>query len=362
MLQLFLQGSNKLQNAVSFLINSSYKLHSMQLANLESSLNRNRNETTVIVFWTDYFGIPLNFSRSFEKCAHLNCMITFDHSLERNASAFIFHLPNFRTQNIPLGRSPNQLYVLFSLESPANTRQHRIAENFFNLTMSFRRDSDVHFPYGQYDLLENPLSDLELNEMIALKLENKSKPVAWFVSNCYSKSRREQYVAELQKYIQVDVYGNCGSLRCPCESELDCDRLIERQYYFYLSFENSNCRDYITEKFWQHGMQYYVVPIVLQRKLYTEIAQERSFIAADDFASPAELAKYLKRLMNNPREYASYFAYKKTHKGYFLWLSKTLFPNSCKLCQRILCGDKCSDSNAVAHQDFNKWWFDDPNC
>ena len=33
--------------------------------------------------------------------------------------------------------------------------------------------------------------------------KHKTKMVAWFVSNCYSKSGREEYVKELQKYIEV---------------------------------------------------------------------------------------------------------------------------------------------------------------
>ena len=33
--------------------------------------------------------------------------------------------------------------------------------------------------------------------------KHKTKAIAWFVSNCYSKSGREEYVKELQKYIKV---------------------------------------------------------------------------------------------------------------------------------------------------------------
>lgn len=43
---------------------------------------------------------------------------------------------------------------------------------------------------------------------------NKTKAVAWMVSNCNSNSGRDLYVNELEKYIQVDVYGSCGSLKC----------------------------------------------------------------------------------------------------------------------------------------------------
>jgi hypothetical protein len=36
---------------------------------------------------------------------------------------------------------------------------------------------------------------------------NKTKKIAWFVSNCHPKNERLKYAHELQKYIQVDIYG-----------------------------------------------------------------------------------------------------------------------------------------------------------
>jgi len=57
------------------------------------------------------------------------------------------------------------------------------------------------------------------------------------------------------RYVQVDVYGGCGTLRC-LRSEFDrCRQLLNNDYKFYLSFENSNCDYYITEKFYENGLR-----------------------------------------------------------------------------------------------------------
>lgn len=39
--------------------------------------------------------------------------------------------------------------------------------------------------------------------------------VAWFVSNCGARNSRLQYAHELQKYIEVDIFGACGTKKCP---------------------------------------------------------------------------------------------------------------------------------------------------
>ena len=83
---------------------------------------------------------------------------------------------------------------------------------------------------------------------------NKTKAVAWFVSNCGARNGRLNYAKELSKYIEVDIYGACGTKRCPRVQSNTCFDMLNRDYKFYLAFENSNCKDYITEKFFVNGL------------------------------------------------------------------------------------------------------------
>ena len=79
----------------------------------------------------------------------------------------------------------------------------------------------------------------------------RQKSVAWIVSRCRSDSKREDFVTELQKYIDVDVYGRCGTLRCTRGNASNSCQAKMKDYHFYLAFENSFCPDYVTEKLYK---------------------------------------------------------------------------------------------------------------
>ena len=83
--------------------------------------------------------------------------------------------------------------------------------NFFNWTITYREYSDFRAPYGMIkQIKDHPLEGELLDAQIksygiehAGASKHKTKVIAWFVSNCNSKSGREEYVKELQKYISV---------------------------------------------------------------------------------------------------------------------------------------------------------------
>ena len=158
----------------------------------------------------------------------------------------LHHLKTMRRQ-----KPASQLWIYFTMESPishSNPDTRRFGD-VFDLTFTYRVDSDFWAPYGTYE--EIPSVNLSHQDFSA----GKDKLVSWIVSNC-KPPLRKLFVHELQKYIAVNVFGTCSgefekSARS-CPRNNDTCKSIIKQYKFYLSFENALCEDYITEKYWGH--------------------------------------------------------------------------------------------------------------
>lgn len=135
-------------------------------------------------------------------------------------------------------------------------------------------------------------------------VNGKTKNVIWVVSNC--AWYRRYFVDKLKNFIDVDVYGKCGSKNC---SYLECDRLYNSTYKFYLSLENSICPDYVTEKVFK-TLRLNIIPVVVNGANMTHILPPKSYIDANEFESVEKLAEYLHYLSANPEEYVKYFWWK----------------------------------------------------
>ena len=127
-----------------------------------------------------------------------------------------------------------------------------------------------------------------------------------------------RYVKLLQRFIKVDIYGDCGPLSCGKNRNMGhlyslqqdpCFDLVNRNYRFYLSFENALCRDYITEKAF-NSLKLNTIPVVLGGSDYQNILPPGSFINARDFYSPEHLANYLYKVLNNSTLHDSYFQWR----------------------------------------------------
>ncbi|KAK3097596.1 hypothetical protein FSP39_011268 [Pinctada imbricata] len=241
-------------------------------------------------------------------CKVNHCSFTYNRQEGRTADVVVFGNPYQLPFRPPWPRkSQKQIWMMSALETPPHTTSMRKYIGHFNWTMSYRTDSIIVSPYFKYEAFP---------EKKVLPYKNhaagKKKKVAWFVTNCFNvESGRMEYAKELQKYIDIDIFGGCGTKRCR-KSEWDkCRQMVQRDYKFYLAFENSKCKDYLTEKV-QTGLLYDAIPIVLGAATweYANALPAHSYIDVEDFKSPKHLAEYLQKLDENDDLFNEYFRWK----------------------------------------------------
>ena len=132
--------------------------------------------------------------------------------------------------------------------------------------------------------------------------QNKTNSLP-FIQKIFSSFRLAETVA---KYINVDVYGWCGTLSCDKSKIDDCGDLLEQNYKFYFAFENSLCLDYVTEKIFR-TLKFNTVPIVYGLGYDSYNFPPNSYIDVMDFESIEDLGKYLQYLTYNDTAYNEYF-------------------------------------------------------
>jgi alpha-1,3-fucosyltransferase len=318
-----------------------------------------------------------------EKCPTQNCVFTDDRNYLGIGNLSLFDAVIFgvtkhtlltpeEVQEVNSWRRPHQKFVMTTHQNFMMRLRQRFPKldpmftDFFNWTMTYRWDSDIPSPHGWFEPKDeyntSPLRPpeswntvFEEEDFIHRVLPNKTwefkalarRPhkVAWLVSHCDTESGREHYVEELSKYIQVDIQGKCANkmkkmnnkqalLKCEKgytpQNKLDnCTRVIRDQYKFYLSFENSLCKDYVTEKFFR--MVPHTIPIVMGQANYSNLAPPHSFINVLDYESPKALAEYLHELDRNHSKYLSYFWW----KDHYTLRFGDGGAHHCELCRRL---------------------------
>lgn len=328
------------------------------------------NRPLVVLLWTTWCGkedYPYFKEDVVDPtCAH-SCLFTRQRGYLSSSRALLFHGKDIRMDDMPPSRSPDQSWVFFSLEPPTATPVHvlRKLDGLFNVTMTYRTDSDVTTRYGykfiarqkRKKLRVTKRSSAEVSENFRGDLERTSekrrKAIAvWMVSHCNTDSRRETYVERLRKVIGVDVFGKCGDLVCQPKASDACLREAARNYSFYLSFENSLCRDYVTEKFYR-PLLFDIVPVVMGGANYSTLAPPGSYVDALEFESPERLGEYLQEVARQPEWYGSYF----------LWKEHTELKYesaACKLCSKL--HEDAASGRKFTYHRFLEWFLEDAHC
>ena len=154
--------------------------------------------------------------------------------------------------------------------------------------------------------------------------------------------------------LRTSIYGRCAETMIEKWS-LD-EKLELSRNKFYLSFENSKCRGYVTEKLYKvlnkEISDNPPVPIVMgEKKLWYDLnLPQKSFIHIDDFASSNELAKYLLFLNSNHTEYMKYLEWRKYYK------KVRVDSIGCQLCTNLLEHSISRHQNIMVIENFNEFW------
>ncbi|XP_064472112.1 alpha-(1,3)-fucosyltransferase C-like [Ornithodoros turicata] len=337
-------------NVVFVIIWNPSLLSSLQLSRAAININ---DTATVVVLWNTFYGNSVTeyfTDDKIRKCTH-RCIFTRNRSMADKSAAIIFHAHDFDPNDIPPRRDAEQIWVLLGMESALHTPKTVLALNGrINWTITHRSDADI--PYPKFRTLKLSSVIERLAHRAVPKRFKKKRMAAWFASNCHAPSGRSEFVRELQKVIDVDVYGACGHLRCVPAYSHECYEMLSKKYYFYLSFENSLCRDYVTEKFY-YPINYDVVPVVMGSANYSAFSPPRSFIDALSFVTPQELGRYMKNIVHTWKNYSSFFKWKGDYT-----VAEEEQQAACRLCEKI----QSHNYSTKVYVDIKKWWFDDPKC
>lgn len=211
-----------------------------------------------------------------------------------------------------------QTWFFYSTETPLRVvnwnRDKRIADLKYHKIMTYRIDSDIHLPFAYF----RPFNDSEKLSKGAGASDvdyskNKTNEMVWMASNCKQIFwPRLPMMQRLQTLIPLDDFGKCGTYRClPMRSSRCAD--IFRKYHFYLALANSECYEYITEKFWWYALQHEILPVVYgaPKSDFDIFAPPNSFIHLSDFHVIRDLVNHLWDVSLSPEKYNSYFDWKK---------------------------------------------------
>lgn len=309
----------------------------------EKLIERN-NKLPKILFWDRHTNMIINETYNkylFKNCIHKCRFETLmnNGSVEKyNAILFTARFLNSINYKTPEKRTEEQFYIFYSVISPFEINFPDIVKKkFFNVTMTYRSDSDLHIPY-------RILHKVTTNYSYPLKetISSRRGLICWLTTLKALKMSKKssKFVRELNKYIKIKIFN--------VDLELKGNySVFEKNFKFFLYIEKHDCDEYITDSLYTL-MEYDIIPIVYGSSDYRKILPTTSFINAKDF-DVANLAQYIRFIAENKNIYWSYLEWKK----YFVFMRS----HSAVLCDLCSLVSTRSNYQMQVYEDIEKWFY-----
>jgi len=307
---------------------------------------KNEGNDTIILWWYRPWGDPRN-SKLGPECG--GCIVTDNRNRieEKATKAVLFHYQELTKNDLPkTQRRSDQYYGFLSMESPAFVKREKgnlkAYDGYFNLTITFRRDGDITYPYNKmYDIAKQVKEEnISLEEL----MKKKKHLVTWFASNCGLTQGAKNRLNLVQKLVDmglnVDRRGNCFPdapvVSTRQEHMIKAMRDFISSHKFFLAFENThNCKDYITEKLYVDSLKNGAVPIVYgaRKEDYEAVIPKKSAIFVDDFPDLGQLIDHIKYLDKNDTAYMEYLGWMLEDPEKFYGYN--MASRDCELCLKV---------------------------
>ncbi|XP_075254117.1 alpha-(1,3)-fucosyltransferase fut-6-like [Convolutriloba macropyga] len=251
-------------------------------------------------------------------------------------------------------RDPKQVWISWSMESSINERswmfveEHPQFKSHFNWTVFPSRYATIHRRVFSIDHKPEGNNEEAVKLIDKGRFLNRSKDFCWIVSNCdHTWNSRNKLGSQLIQHLSSPVHfwgsaiiKNCFKIARRNFIDHGIFSGIYSHYFdlvqerlqdckFYIAFENSNCSDYVTEKF-LNAIEAGAIPIVNGWPKTYEQLLPGSFIHVNKFDNIPLLARYLRGVLNNETEFLNFHKWR-TNYDY----TRMSFESSCQICRKL---------------------------
>lgn len=362
---------------------------------------------TILDWWGKKQSAPVTRKLA-DECG--GCWLTNDQSLEKEADGILLdntrYVRNARLNKLKKpyyrppdmkNRNPEQYWIFWPREAASKTPENAFEviagdwDTSFNLTTSYRRDSDIPREFGDYqtelkyarfkkklnEWTERMTPDQHVQDIMDQKAARDDNFVTWLVSNCDNTGGADLRYLYVQRMVdaglKMDGFGHCfDNVISDRPWAVYMTDHVEwgqfAKYKFYLAFENSvHCTDYLSEKFWRNSLRQGLVPVVsgTHPDDVRAMAPPNSYIHVEDFTSPEALVEYLDYLNQNDTAYLEYHSWRYNEPD---WTVPTYAQPEekmiCGICHELKERKKLGYPKRIIKSVSNWWWVNvhDDQC